>query len=120
MNDMKKGTPEGAPKNQFHITTEGKILSILESSVGAISREELAKLAGVPDRTMRAAIRRLRLAGYTICNAGDGCGYWLGDDLEYYRTSGRDHEARLRSESRIASIHRGRVPLEGQETIDMG
>lgn len=48
----------------------------------AISRSELARLAGVGDRKMRKSIEELRNEGYLICNLQDGKGYFLAETEE--------------------------------------
>lgn len=51
----------------------------------AVSREKLAVLMGIDDRTMREAVAYARLEGVCIANSQNGKGYYLPDNLDEYK-----------------------------------
>lgn len=69
----------------------------------SVTREELVRLTGRPDRQVRAAIEQLRVAAHPVVSAGDHAGYSLSTDPEEIREC-REREVmgRIRSHARVA------------------
>lgn len=53
---------------------------IAKGKENAISRQELATILNLPDRTIRKLIQEARDRGEVILNAQDGKGYYTSDD----------------------------------------
>jgi DNA-binding GntR family transcriptional regulator len=63
----------------------------------AVTRSELARLAGVSDRRMRKAIEDLRNEGYLICNLQDGKGYFIAESEQDLKSQFAINNARAMS-----------------------
>lgn len=48
----------------------------------AITRQELVRLTGLDDRTIRNEIKRLNREGVPILSSSHTCGYWQSDDVK--------------------------------------
>ncbi len=48
----------------------------------AVTRQQLCAVTGLPDRTVRKLIAQARTEGEVICNAQDGRGYYITDDVK--------------------------------------
>ena len=55
---------------------------IPEGKENAVSKEFLAEMAEISDRTVRRAIEQARLAGYLICSDTDSKGYYISNDVD--------------------------------------
>lgn len=63
----------------------------------AITRAELCRITGLPDRAVRRQIEQARLDGHIIINDGSGVGYYLSDDPEELAAQYRRNEGRARA-----------------------
>lgn len=63
-------------------------------SENAVSRRDLARLLGVPDRSVRNAIMQLRMEGCPICSTSSRAGYYMADSREDLEAFCREHESR--------------------------
>lgn len=68
----------------------------------AVSRAELARLTGLPDRKIRAYVkltnRELTREGKAILSSSGARGYWMTDDLEEMEEYLRESARRARSQ----------------------
>jgi len=65
----------------------------------AVSRGELVRLTGMPDRACRREIERLRREGVPVVSLSDARGYWLAEDAAELGRFLREVDARLRAQS---------------------
>lgn len=63
----------------------------------AITRQELAILTGLDDRTIRKEIKRLSREGAPILSSSHCCGYWLSDDLDEWEAYIKETDRRRES-----------------------
>lgn len=81
----------------------------------AISRSDLCRAAGLPDRLMRREIEALRRSGEIIINNQDGSGYYRPTDLQEIERYLRQETARGLSILKTAAIARRKLMgIEGQ------
>ena len=89
-----------------------KALNILDyipvGRENAITRAELVRLTGLPDRTIREAIERKRFEGEPIMSSSSAKGYWLSNDPDDWEMYLREGDARIRSFARSSSKLRER------------
>lgn len=62
-----------------------------------ITREELVKLTGLPDRQIRELIEQKRREGVIILNLQDGKGYFTSLDLDKLERQYRQNDRRAKS-----------------------
>lgn len=62
-----------------------------------ITREELVKLTGLPDRQVRELIEQKRHEGVLILNLQDGKGYFISNDIDKLERQYRQNEHRAKS-----------------------
>ena len=84
------------------------ILSLIpKGRENAITRGELMKITGLPDREIRAAIKKLVRQGNPILSSSGKAGYWLSDSWEEINSFIKEYERRQRStDSNIAMLRR--------------
>ena len=74
------------------------ILSCLRHGMDlANSRQWLSTRTGLNDRYVRELIEELRMDGFLICNAQNGWGYYLADDMDEVRDQYKQDMARAMS-----------------------
>ena len=66
-----------------------------------ISREQLVKLSGLCDRTVRKEIENLRLLGIVVCSHSEGLGYKLAATEKEHNQTRRLYESRIESELEV-------------------
>jgi len=81
------------------ITTQAQ-LSIYTACVHAdkehpATREQLRRVTGMPDRTVRKEIELLRKKGIRICSTTGKAGYWLAKTEAEYKDFRRNYGSRL-------------------------
>lgn len=97
---------------------------IPEEREHAVSRAELVRLTGLPDRSIRqeikAANRRLTEEGRAILSSSGARGYWvtsdLGELLDYLRESTHRAQSQYLND---APIRRLALRLSGEETVNV-
>lgn len=62
-----------------------------------ITREELVKLTGLPDRKVRELIEQKRREGVLILNLQDGKGYFTSSDLDKLERQYKQNNSRAKS-----------------------
>lgn len=65
----------------------------------AISRADLVRMTGVPDRTIRNAIKSLIRQGNTILSSSSAKGYWRSDDISEIEQFIRESDHRRTTEA---------------------
>lgn len=86
----------------------------------AVSREQLAVLMGMDDRTMREAVAYARLEGVCIANAQNGKGYYLPDNLEEYKRQYRQTLNRGRNIlAQLKALRHAIADLEDQDQLEL-
>lgn len=63
----------------------------------AVTRQELVKLTGLDDRTIRNEIKRLNREGIPILSSSHTCGYWLSNDVAELEAYIRETDSRRES-----------------------
>ena len=72
----------------------------------AVTRAELSRLTGLPDRAVRDLIKRQVASGARILSSSGGRGYWMSDDVD--EVAAFVEETRRRSKSTVLNV----LPLE--------
>ena len=86
----------------------------------AVSREQLAVLMGMDDRTMREAVAYARLEGVCIANAQNGKGYYLPENLEEYKRQYRQTLNRGRNIlAQLKALRHAIADLEDQDQLEL-
>ena len=85
----------------------------------AISREELSRVTGLPDRTVRREVKRLVRAGIPILSSSTARGYWYSEDLQEIEAFIREDDARNRTSRKTTArlrryVKGARRQIEGQ------
>ena len=97
---------------------------IPEGRENAVSRADLVRLAGLPDRSIRREItvanRRLAEEGRAILSSSGARGYWVASDLgelmDYLRESTHRAQSQYLND---APIRRLALRLSGEETVNV-
>lgn len=85
----------------------------------AISRAELSRVTGLPDRTVRLEVKRLVRAGIPILSSSTARGYWYSEDLQENEAFLREEDARARTARKTTArlrryVKEARRQIEGQ------
>ena len=83
----------------------------------AISRAELCRITGWPDRTVRREIKRLVSQGVPILSSSQARGYWYSESLQEIEEFIREEDARQRT-SRKTTARLRRMVKEAHRQID--
>ncbi len=117
----REGVPSGAAVSEYYPlapppppaagTPALWVLNVLRGApyvIGA-TRALLCRWSGLPDRTIRDAVRGLRDAGFPVCSSSASTepGYWLSTDAaEVEACAEREYGSRVRSELHTRSTMR--------------
>lgn len=105
---MSEYHPLGAPQMPPEGTPEDRVLRWIWVA-GRVRRSNLSEHTGLPDRTVRDAVRRLREAGWPICSSShpDHGGFWLAaTPEELLACAEEEYGTRIRSELHTRSAMR--------------
>lgn len=91
------------------------VLAVLTTT--PVKVKEITALTGYRDKTVRDAVKELRLKGYKICSGTQGVWLWDGIDDSYAHTINRLTKHGW-SEIRQARAMQG-LPLEGQVQMEV-
>lgn len=85
----------------------------------AISRAELSRVTGLPDRAVRLEIKRLVRAGIPILSSSTARGYWYSEDIQEIEAFIREDDARNRTSRKTTAklrryVKEARRQIEGQ------
>lgn len=84
------------------------ILSLIpKGRENAITRGELMRITGLPDREIRAAIKKLVRQGNPVLSSSGKAGYWLSDDWNEINAFIKEYERRQRTtDCNIAALRK--------------
>lgn len=83
----------------------------------AVSRKELEKLTGLPDRTIRLMIKQAIRKGNPILSSSSAKGYWRSEDIEEIEAFLRESDHRRNTEAMTVQPLRVYVCRRKQETL---
>ena len=78
----------------------------------AVSRRELSRITGLPDRRIRLEIKRILNTGEPILSSSRYGGYWRSDSPEEWAEFLRESDRRIRTERRTTEKLRERYYAE--------